>query len=393
MWQQAGRAGRPGQEALAVLVARDDPLDTYLVHHPEAIFGQPVEATVFDPRQPLRAGPAPRCGRRRAAADRGRPRRSSVQARAGCSDALVERGCCAAAAPAGSGPGASGPPTSPTCAASAGRRCAWWRLRTGRLLGTVDRAPSHTTVHTGAVYVHQGESYVVRTLDLDDAVALVRAADPDYTTSARELTDIRVLDTERRAPIGAASLCFGTVEVTRQVVSFLRRRLVTGEVLGEDPLDLPARTLRTRAVWWTLPESAARGARAGRRPGRPARRRARRHRAAAAVRDLRPLGHRRGVDRPAPRHRPAHGVRLRRLTPAARASPSAATSAADEWLARHPRGDRRLRVRARLPVVRPVAQVRQRQRPPRQGRGPQLLELLGALTLTGPAGHPPWTSL
>jgi DEAD/DEAH box helicase domain-containing protein len=47
------------------------------------------------------------------------------------------------------------------------------------------------------------------------------------------------------------------VEVTRHVVSFLRRRIATGEVLGEDPLDLPPRTLRTRAVWWTVPESAA----------------------------------------------------------------------------------------------------------------------------------------
>jgi DEAD/DEAH box helicase domain-containing protein len=127
---------------------------------------------------------------------------------------------------------------------------------TGRVLGTVDPGSSHTTVHAGAIYVHQGESYVVRDLDLDDAVALVDAADPDYTTSARELTDIRVLQTERRTPLGAATLCFGSVEVTRHVVSFLRRRVVSGEVLGEDSLDLPPRTLRTRAVWWTLPEQA-----------------------------------------------------------------------------------------------------------------------------------------
>ena len=57
LWQQAGRAGRAGQGALAMLVARDDPLDTYLVHHPEAIFGQPVEATVFAPDNPYVLGP------------------------------------------------------------------------------------------------------------------------------------------------------------------------------------------------------------------------------------------------------------------------------------------------------------------------------------------------
>jgi DEAD/DEAH box helicase domain-containing protein len=50
-------------------------------------------------------------------------------------------------------------------------------------------------------------------------------------------------------------LCFGTVEVTRQVVSYQMRRLQTGEMLGEKPLDLPPRTLRTRAVWWTLSDA------------------------------------------------------------------------------------------------------------------------------------------
>ena len=50
--KQAGRAGRAGQGALAVLVARDDPLDTYLTHHPEMLFGTPVEATVLDPDNP-----------------------------------------------------------------------------------------------------------------------------------------------------------------------------------------------------------------------------------------------------------------------------------------------------------------------------------------------------
>jgi DEAD/DEAH box helicase domain-containing protein len=125
---------------------------------------------------------------------------------------------------------------------------------TRRLQGTVDEPSAHTTVHDGAVYLHQGESYVVQTLHLDDSVALVEAADPDYTTTARDVTDISILETLRSTSWGPATLCFGTVDVTRQVVSYQMRRLASGQVLGERPLELPPRTLRTRAVWWTLPE-------------------------------------------------------------------------------------------------------------------------------------------
>jgi DEAD/DEAH box helicase domain-containing protein len=123
---------------------------------------------------------------------------------------------------------------------------------TGRLLGTVDRSSAHSQAHTGAVYLHQGESYVVEALDLDESVALVRPDDPDYSTSARDVTDLQVVEELRSTTYDGVRLCFGTVDVTHQVVSFLRKRLGSGEVLGEEPLDLPPRELRTRAVWYTV---------------------------------------------------------------------------------------------------------------------------------------------
>jgi DEAD/DEAH box helicase domain-containing protein len=254
VWQQAGRAGRAGQGALAVFVARDDPLDTYLVHHPDALFGRPVETTVLDPSNPYVLGPH-LC---MAAAELPLTEEdlplfgSPDDVRLLLAD-LVRRGALRSRPrgwfwtsrqrPEVDIRGAGGPPVR---LVEAG---------TGRLLGTVDASSAHGQAHAGAVYLHQGETYVVDSLDLEEAVALVHADDPDYSTSARDVTDIRIVETLRSSSYDGVSLHFGTVDVTNQVVSFLRKRIGTGEVLGEEPLDLPARELRTRSVWYTVSPS------------------------------------------------------------------------------------------------------------------------------------------
>jgi len=65
---------------------------------------------------------------------------------------------------------------------------------------------------------------------------------------------VSIVEEREHAQWGSCRMSFGVVDVTHQVVAFLRRRQPGGEVLGEEPLDLPARSLRTAAVWWTVPE-------------------------------------------------------------------------------------------------------------------------------------------
>jgi DEAD/DEAH box helicase domain-containing protein len=127
---------------------------------------------------------------------------------------------------------------------------------TGRVIGTVDHDASHHSAHEGAVYVHQGGAWRVTSLDLDTHVALVEPAPGDVVTQAREVSDVRVLTERERCEWGDAVLTLGTVDVTAQVVAYVSKDLRSGRVLGEAPLGLPARTLRTTAVWWTLPERA-----------------------------------------------------------------------------------------------------------------------------------------
>ena len=260
LWQQAGRAGRasgrtagdgpPTDGALALLIARDDPLDTYLVHHPEAVFGRPVEAAVLDPDNPYVLEPHLQC----AAAELPlTPADLELfgPAAAGVVDALVRAGRLRRR-PAGWFWTARERPWA-DLRGTGGTPIAVVEGSTGRLLGSVDRASAHTHVHPGALYLHQGESFVVEVLDEGDAIALVEPARVDWTTTARDLTDIRIVEELRRRKVGELVVCFGAVEVSNQVVGFQRRRVVTGEVLGEEPLALAPRELLTRAVWYVLP--------------------------------------------------------------------------------------------------------------------------------------------
>jgi DEAD/DEAH box helicase domain-containing protein len=255
LWQQAGRAGRSGRAAAAVLIARDDPLDTYLVRHPEILLGHPVEAIVLDPDNPYVLGPH-LCA-------------------AAAEVALTEQDLDLF------GPAARTVVDDLTRAGRLRRRPAgWYSMRrnaaaalglrgaglapvrvveraTGRLVGTVDEPSAHLIVHEGAVYVHQGDSYLVGTLDLEDRVALVEPGEPGYTTTAKTTTEVEIRGELRTMTWGGAEVRFGDVRVTRQVASFTKRCTDTGASLGEIPLDLPPRHLVTRAVWWTLSEEAA----------------------------------------------------------------------------------------------------------------------------------------
>jgi DEAD/DEAH box helicase domain-containing protein len=126
---------------------------------------------------------------------------------------------------------------------------------TGRVLGYVDNGAADATVHQGAVYLHQGETYLSEDLDQESGVALVRAARPGYYTQPQVQAGVSVVQQYAFKTFGAGRLHCGEVTVTSQVTGFLRRDEVSGRVWDSAPLDLPERSLRTTAVWWSLSPS------------------------------------------------------------------------------------------------------------------------------------------
>lgn len=259
LWQRVGRAGRDGSAATAVLVARDDPLDTYLVRHPEALLDRPVEATVFDPDNPHVLGPH-LCAAAQEAPLTTADLPHFGPAAAEVVERLVELGLLRKR-PRGWFWTHSGRAADLADLRSAsGSSVQLLETGTGRVIGTVDAGGADVTVHDGAVYVHRGETWVVEHLDLADHVAVLRSATVEHSTSARSVTDIRIVREQRSRDWSPVRLSFGEVDVSTQVVSYLIRDQRSAEVLAEEPLDLPVRTLRTSAVWWTVPADALRAA-------------------------------------------------------------------------------------------------------------------------------------
>jgi len=250
-WQQAGRSGRRGEGSLVALVARDDPLDTYLVHHPAALLDKPIEATVTDPSNPYLLAPQMLC----AAAEL--PITVDEAAEFGAeavldglaADGLVRK------RPHGWFITPDGqqyaPHASVNIRGGTGTQVAIVDGGSGRMLGTVDSGKAPATVHPGAVHIHQGESFVVDDLNLEDGLALVHPEQPDWSTSARETTDIAITDIHSRRTHGQVTVALVQVNVTHQVVGYLRR-LHSGEILDSIELDMPEQTLDTRAVMYTI---------------------------------------------------------------------------------------------------------------------------------------------
>src|ERR1700754_2885828 len=254
-WQQAGRSGRRGQGALVVLIARDDPLDTYLVHNPAALLGKPVERVVIDPANPYILGPQLLCAATELPLEEAEVREFGAEQVA---EGLVDDGLLRRR----NGKYFPAPGLEPHGAVdirgSAGGQIVIVEADTGRLLGSVGLGQAPASVHPGAVYLHQGDSYVVDSLDIEDGIAFVHAEDPGYATFAREITDIQVTGSGERSTFGPVTLGVVPVRVTHQVVGYLRRRL-SGEVIDFIELDMPEQVLDTTAVMYTItPEALAR---------------------------------------------------------------------------------------------------------------------------------------
>jgi DEAD/DEAH box helicase domain-containing protein len=255
-WQQAGRAGRRGNEALVVFIGEDNPLDHYLLAYPERLLGRPIEHARSDVSNPHILAGHLECAAWELPLDVDADQQWFAPADIRpLIDQAVERGSLRLRGERVYWAGRGSPAARVHIRSTAGSPVTIVERATGSVIGDVDAARAPATVHPGAVYLHQGRAWRVADLDLVNGFAAMDPDDGTTFTRARSDTDIMVLAEQERRPWGRSMLSYGRVDVTTQVVAYERLHVFTRESLGVTELDLPTQRLQTTAVWLTVPEA------------------------------------------------------------------------------------------------------------------------------------------
>jgi DEAD/DEAH box helicase domain-containing protein len=246
--QQWGRAGRRGH-GLAVLVASEDGLDQFFMREPDKLLGRRVEAAILDHANPRVL--------------QGHVRSAAYEAPLSAEDAVVLGPEALEAAarddklretPTGFvWAGQEHPAARVSLRSAEPNAFTIVDATTGSVLGLVERSRAYSTVHEGAVYLHLGESYLVRELDLNTMVAVVEPFNGDWYTQAKKDTMTQIVEPRRVEQRLGMELVFGEIEVTEQVVAYERKTLASQERIEIVPLELPPTTFATEAIWY-LPE-------------------------------------------------------------------------------------------------------------------------------------------
>ncbi len=243
--QQWGRAGRRGH-GLAVLVAGADALDQYFAREPQSLLRRQVEAAILDPANPRVLDGHVLCAAYEAPLD--------AADRETLGDAALARAAALPELRATSKgyvwAGRDYPAARVSLRSASPDTVVVVEGETGAVLGTVELERAFSTLHEGAVYLHLGEPYRVGRLDLAARAALVEPFSADWYTQTKKETGLVIEDTLGEERALGATVSFGRVSVTEQVVAYQRRGVSDGAVLDLVPLDLPATTFETEAVWF-----------------------------------------------------------------------------------------------------------------------------------------------
>jgi DEAD/DEAH box helicase domain-containing protein len=256
-WQRAGRAGRRDEESLAIFVASADPLDQFLMAHPEFLLGRSPEHARINPDNLAILAGHLRCSAFELPFAPGE--RFGGLAVDELLAALAEEGDLHRAENGEiSWIGETYPAAGISLRTAGTDRVVVQEIREGspRMIGEVDRTAAPAWVHPGAIYLHEGRMYFIDALDWEAGIAQARPIESDYYTEATMDVQLDVLAVRDSSEGGALRRAWGDVHISAKAVAFRQLRRATGETIGNGEIDLPPNEFQTAGCWiWIAPDS------------------------------------------------------------------------------------------------------------------------------------------
>mgnify|MGYP005832692989 CR=1 FL=1 len=261
-FQQAGRAGRRDRPAIVILVGLDTAINQYVMRHPEYLFGRPIEEGVLEPDNPHVVLSHLRCATHELplpdaeAACFGPAAPIALEVLEGQKKVFRDkaRGAWHHSAP-------ETPQHEVSLRAMDDSNVMVVDAASERVIGEMPKLDAPIYVHPKAIYLHQGDTYFVESLDLERRIARVRKVEVDYYTQPLGGTDVHHIDHQlRERPFGTGRLCFGEVTTHFHTWGYERIHFYTLDALSRHPLDLPTFVFETHAFWLIPPEELCRRA-------------------------------------------------------------------------------------------------------------------------------------
>lgn len=254
-WQQAARSGRGKERSLSVLVGLDGPLDQYFMRHPDFFFGRNYENALVNPENPYILRAHLLC----AAWERGLTESDAEyfgEAMHAEVRLLIDRGLLKERRGRWYlNTSVVYPAQSINIRSTSGENYSLIDMTTGALLETIEEDMAFAQAHTGAIYLHQGESYIIMKLDLESHTVYCMPSDAGYYTQSKDLSELKIIKVAREKKVGNTTVYLGEVEVTGTVIGYRKKSQLTDEVIGEDILELPSQTFPTVALWFDIPDT------------------------------------------------------------------------------------------------------------------------------------------
>jgi len=255
-WQQAGRAGRRSGHSVAVLVARSNPLDQFIVEHPDYFFGHSPEHCRINPDNLLILLHHLKSAAFELPFERGEKfGKENIEE---LLDYLTEKGVLHRVAERWHWATDSYPADEVSLRSSNPENVVVVdATETGnhRIIAEVDWDSAFTTVHTDAIYLMESQQYHVDELDLERKKAYVRKVDVDYYTDAMTYTNVRVIEEFDTRPGDCPIVEHGEVQVVRKVVGYKKIKFYTSENVGYGDVNLPEKDMHTTSYWFTIPKN------------------------------------------------------------------------------------------------------------------------------------------